>query len=41
MKKTSLKHPESPYGNTKKMGEEIIEDFLGATGKNAYCFEIF
>jgi len=38
---TPLKRPESPYGNTKKMGEEIIEDFVGATGKNAVALRYF
>lgn len=28
-----LKRPESPYGNTKKVGEEIIEDFIKTTIK--------
>ena len=38
---TPLKRPESPYGNTKKMGEEIIEDFVNATGKNAVALRYF
>lgn len=38
---TPLKKPESPYGNTKKMGEEIIEDFVKATGKNAVALRYF
>lgn len=38
---TPLKRPESPYGNTKKIGEEIIEDFVGATGKNAVALRYF
>lgn len=38
---TPLKRPESPYGNTKKMGEEIIEDFVGATDKNAVALRYF
>lgn len=38
---TPLKKPESPYGNTKKMGEEIIEDFVGATDKNAVALRYF
>ncbi len=39
--KTPLKKPESPYGNTKKMGEEIIEDFVNATNKNAIALRYF
>lgn len=38
---TPLKKPESPYGNTKKIGEEIIEDFVKATGKNAVALRYF
>lgn len=38
---TPLKKPESPYGNTKKMGEEIIEDFAAATNKNAIVLRYF
>ena len=38
---TPLKKPESPYGNTKKMGEEIIEDFAAATNKNAIALRYF
>lgn len=38
---TPLKRPESPYGNTKKMGEEIIEDFVNATAKNAVALRYF
>lgn len=38
---TPLKRPESPYGNTKKMGEEIIEDFVNATVKNAIALRYF
>lgn len=38
---TPLKKPEAPYGNTKKMGEEIIEDFVGATHKNAIALRYF
>lgn len=38
---TPLKRPESPYGNTKKMGEEIIEDFVAATNKNAIALRYF
>lgn len=38
---TPLKKPEAPYGNTKKMGEEIIEDFVNATHKNAIALRYF
>ena len=38
---TPLKKPESPYGNTKKMGEEIIEDFVKATSKKAIALRYF
>lgn len=38
---TPLKKPEAPYGNTKKMGEEIIEDFVVATHKNAIALRYF
>lgn len=38
---TPLKRPESPYGNTKKMGEEIIEDFVAAANKNAIALRYF
>lgn len=38
---TPLKKPESPYGNTKKMGEEIIEDFVKATNKKAIALRYF
>lgn len=38
---TPLKKPQSPYGNTKKMGEEIIEDYVNATGKNAILLRYF
>ncbi len=38
---TPLKKPESPYGNTKKMGEEIIEDFVTAAGKKAIALRYF
>lgn len=38
---TPLKKPESPYGNTKKMGEDVIEDFVNATGKNAVALRYF
>jgi len=39
--KTPLKRPESPYGNTKKIGEEIIEDFIKITYKNAISLRYF
>lgn len=39
--KTPLKKPEAPYGNTKKMGEEIIEDFVRSANKNAIALRYF
>lgn len=39
--KTVLKKPESPYGKTKKMGEEIIEDFINATNKKGIALRYF
>jgi len=38
---TPLKRPESPYGNTKKVGEEIIEDFIKTNNKNAISLRYF
>lgn len=38
---TSLKKPESPYGKTKQMGEEILEDFSSAFNKNVICLRYF
>lgn len=38
---TPLKRPESPYGNTKKVGEEIIEDFIKITNKKAISLRYF
>ncbi len=38
---TPLKKPESPYGNTKKIGEEIIEDFVKASSKKAIALRYF
>ena len=38
---TPLKRPESPYGNSKKMGEEIIEDFINVTNKKAISLRYF
>jgi len=38
---TPLKRPESPYGNTKKMGEELIEDFVNATDKKSIILRYF
>jgi len=38
---TPLKKPESPYGNTKKIGEDIISDFVKATGKSAISLRYF
>lgn len=39
--KTPLKRPEAPYGKTKHMGEEIISDFVTATGKKAIALRYF
>lgn len=39
--KTLLKKPEAPYGNTKKVGEEIIEDYVKASNKNAIVLRYF
>ena len=39
--KTPLKRPESPYGKTKQMGEEILEDFANISGKNVICLRYF
>src|SRR5690554_6112429 len=39
--KTPLKRPEAPYGKTKHMGEEIISDFVAATGKKAIALRYF
>ncbi|WP_313578922.1 UDP-glucose 4-epimerase GalE [Chishuiella sp.] len=38
---TSLKKPESPYGKTKQMGEEILEDFSNAFNKKVICLRYF
>lgn len=38
---TPVKRPESPYGNTKKTGEEIIDDYVKATNKNAISLRYF
>lgn len=38
---TPLKQPESPYGKTKAMGEEIIADFTKAYNKNAIALRYF
>ena len=38
---TPLKKPESPYGKSKKMGEEILEDFSAAFDKNVICLRYF
>ncbi len=38
---TPLKRPESPYGKTKHMGEEIIADYVQATRKNAIALRYF
>ena len=37
----TLKKPESPYRKTKKMGEEILEDFSAAFDKNVICLRYF
>src|SRR5690606_36840556 len=39
--KTPLKRTEAPYGKTKHMGEEIISDFVTATGKKAIALRYF
>lgn len=39
--KTPLKKPESPYGKTKQMGEEILEDFSAISRKNVICLRYF
>jgi UDP-glucose 4-epimerase len=38
---TPLKRPESPYGKTKQMGEEILEDFSIIAQKNVICLRYF
>lgn len=38
---TPLKRPESPYGKTKHMGEEIIADYVESTQKNAIALRYF
>nr|WP_297307719.1 UDP-glucose 4-epimerase GalE [uncultured Flavobacterium sp.] len=38
---TPLKQPESPYGKTKAMGEEIIADFVAAYNKSAIALRYF
>lgn len=38
---TPLQQPESPYGKTKAMGEEIIKDFVSITQKNAIALRYF
>ena len=38
---TPLKKAESPYGNTKKISEEIIEDTVNATGLEAISLRYF
>lgn len=38
---TPLKKPESPYGKTKQMGEEILEDFSATYQKNVICLRYF
>lgn len=39
--KTPLKQPESPYGKTKAMGEEILADFATASNKNCIALRYF
>ncbi len=39
--KSPIKKPESPYGATKQMGEQIIEDFTKATSINAILLRYF
>lgn len=39
--KTPLKQPESPYGKTKAMGEEIMADFVKVSNKNAIALRYF
>ncbi len=38
---TLTKRPESPYGNTKKMAEEILEDYSAVSGKNVIALRYF
>lgn len=38
---TALKKPESPYGKTKQMGEEILEDYSTTYQKNVICLRYF
>lgn len=38
---TPLKKPESPYGKTKQMGEEILEDYASTYQKNVICLRYF
>lgn len=38
---TPLKTPESPYGKTKQMGEEIISDFVSSANKKANALRYF
>lgn len=38
---TLTKRPESPYGNTKKMAEEILEDYAAVSGKNVIALRYF
>ncbi len=39
--RAQIKQPESPYGNTKKIGEEIIKDACGAYDINAIALRYF
>lgn len=41
IEETPLKRPESPYGKTKAMGEEIISDYIKAMNKNAISLRYF
>lgn len=39
--KAPIKKAESPYAKTKQMGDEILEDFVSAYGKNAISLRYF
>jgi len=38
---TPLRKPESPYGKTKAMGEDILSDFVNASSKNVVALRYF
>lgn len=38
---TPTQRAESPYGNTKKIGEEILEDFVAVSGKSVIALRYF